>query len=119
MQSLINSDTLRAKHRSKLAEVSLDSKSIYLLLVEHPMRTTFGDAWGCLDQERQGTWGRLYKLLKARLDALVITQWAWSPARIQEGLHIRMERPRKRKLQCLPSRVVGLQHSPAALSEAA
>lgn len=119
MKSLISIDKLRTKHRSKLAEVYLYSKIIYLLLVEHHMRTTFGDAWGCLDQERQGTWWRLYKLLKARLDALVIAQWAWSPARVQEGLHVMMERPRKRKLQCLPSRVVVLQHSPAAFSEAA
>ena len=119
MKSILHIDKLRAKYRSKLAEVYLYSKIIYLLLVEQNMRTTFGQAWGCLDQERHGTWWRLYKLLKVRFDALLIAQWAWNPARVQEGLHVMMERPRKRKLQCLPSRVVALLHSLAAFSEAA
>jgi hypothetical protein len=119
MKSILHIDRLRAKYRSKLAEVYLYSKIIYVLLVEQHMRTTFGDTWGCLDQERQGTWWRLYKLLKARFDALLIAQWAWSPARVRAGLHVMMERPRKRKLQCLPSRVVALLHSLAAFSEAA
>jgi hypothetical protein len=83
------------------------------------MRPTFGDTWGCVNQERQGTGRRLYKLLKARLDALVIAQGAWRPARVHEGFHVMMERPRKRKLPCLPSRVVVLQPSLAAFSEAA
>src|SRR5215471_323469 len=87
MKSILHIDRLRAKYRSKLAEVYLYSKILYVLLVEQHMRTTFGDTWGCLDQERQGTWWRLYKLLKARFDALLIAQWAWSPARVQEGLH--------------------------------
>jgi hypothetical protein len=119
MKSLINIDKLRTKYRGKLAEVYLYSKIIYLLLVEQNMRAMFGDAWGCLDHERHGTWWRLYKLLKARLDALLIAQWTWSLARVQDGLHVMMERSRKRKLQCVPSRVVILQHSLAAFSEAA
>lgn len=59
MQSILPMDKLRAKYRSKLAEVYLYSKLVYLLLVEQNMRTTFGYTWGCLDQERQGTWWRL------------------------------------------------------------
>jgi len=92
---------------------------VSLLLVAQNRRTTFGSTWGCLDQERQGTWWRLYKILKARLDALLRAQWAWSPARVRAGFHVLMERPRKRQLQCLPSRVVALLHSLAAFSEAA
>jgi hypothetical protein len=70
MKSLINIDKLRTTYRSKRAEVSLYSKIISLRLVEQNMRAMFGEAWGGWDQERHGTWGRLYKLLKARLDAL-------------------------------------------------
>lgn len=119
MKSILHIDKLRAKYRSKLAEVYLYSKVIYLLLVEHTMRTTFGQAWGALDQERHGTWWRLYKLLKARLDALLIAQGAWRPERLQEGLDVMMERPRKRKLQSLPLRVVQLQQSLPTLPQAA
>jgi hypothetical protein len=49
----------------------------------------------------------------------LIAQGAWSLARVPQGLHVLMARPRRRKLQGLPSRGVALQHSPAALSEAA
>ena len=119
MKSLIHIDKLRTKQRSKLAEVYLYSKIIYQLIVEHDMRTTFGYLGGSLDQERQGTWWRFYKLLKARLDAILIAQWAWKAVRVHECFHVLMERPRKRKLQCLPRRVVELQQSLNALPQAA
>lgn len=119
MKSLLHIDKLRTKQRSKLAEVYLYSKIIYQLIVEHDMHTTFGHIWGSLDQERQGTWWRFYKLLKARLDAILIAQWAWKAVRVHECFHVLMERPRKRKLQRLPRRVVELQHSLHALPHAA
>ena len=118
-KSLIQIDKLRTKQRSKLAEVYLYSKILYQLIVDHVMRTTFGAVWGSLDQERQGTWWRFYKLVKARLDAILIAQWAWKAARVHECFHVLMERPRKRKLQCLPRRVVELQQSLKALPHAA
>jgi hypothetical protein len=119
MKSLIHIDKLRTKQRSKLAEGSLYSKIIYQLIVEHDMRTTFGDIWGSLDQERQGTWWPFYKLVTARLDAILIAQWAGKAVRVHECFHVLMERPRKRKLQCLPRRVVELQQSLKALPHAA
>ena len=82
------------------------------------MCTLFGHVWGRLDQERLGTWWRLYKLMKARLDAFLIARWNWRQEAVPASLHVLMERPRKRKLQSLPRRVVELQHSLAALSDA-
>jgi hypothetical protein len=119
MKSLIHIDKLRTKHRSKLAEVYLYSKILYQLIVDHAMRITFGHTWGDLDQERQGTWWRCYKLLKARLDALLIAQWAWTAVQVHECFAVMMERPRKRKLQCLPRRIVALQQQLHALPHAA
>ena len=119
MKSLLHIDKLRTKQRSKLAEVYLYSKILYQLIVEHAMRTTFGHGWGSLDQERQGTWWRCYKLVKARLDALLIAQWTWEAVRVHECFHVLMERPRKRQLQCLPRRVVELQQRLNALPQAA
>jgi hypothetical protein len=106
MKSLLPLDKLRTKQRSKLAEVYLYSKIIYQLLVDHAMRTTFGAVWGALDQERQGTWWRFYKLLKAQFDAALLAQWTGDAVRVRACFHVLMERPRKRKLQCLPRRVV-------------
>jgi hypothetical protein len=79
----------------------------------------FGHEWSGLDRERHGTWWRLYKLLKTRLEAILIAPWARRPAAVSAGLHVLMERPRKRKLQRLPSRVMELQHSLNRLSNAA
>jgi len=119
MKSLINLNKLRAHRGSTLAEVYLYGKVLYLLLVEQGMRTTFGHAWGGLDGERAGTSWRLYKLLKARLDALLIAQWAWRPEAVPACFHVLMERPRKRKLQHLPCRVVELRYTLNALPKAA
>jgi hypothetical protein len=119
MKSLIHIDKLRTKQRSKLAEVYLYSKIRYQLIVEHAMRTTFGHTWGSLDQERQGTWWRCYKLLKARLDATLIAQWAWKAVQVHACFSVMMERPRKRKLQCLPRRIIELQQRFYALPHAA
>jgi hypothetical protein len=83
------------------------------------MRTTFGHAWGGLDGDRAGTSWRLYKLLKARLDAILIAQWAWRLEAVPACCHVLMERPRKRKLQHLPRRVVELRYTLNVLSKAA
>src|SRR5262245_21528936 len=118
-KSLIHIDKLRTKQRSKLAEVYLYSKILYQLIVDHAMRTTFGAVWGSLDQDRRGTWWRLYKLVKARLDASLLAQRTWDIVRVRACFHILMERPHKRKLQGLPRRVVELQARLDALPRAA
>lgn len=109
MKSLMHIDKLRTKQHSKLAEVYLYSKIIYQLLVEHTMRTTFDHGWSFLDQERQGTGWRFYKLVKARFDAILLGQGAGETARVPACFHVLMERSRKRKLQGLPRRVVDRQ----------
>jgi Transposase DDE domain len=119
MKSLININKLRAHRGSKLAEVYLYGKVLYLLLLEQDMRTTFGQEWGGLDGERQGTWWRLYKLVKARFDAMLMAPWAWRAEAVPACFHVLMERPRKRKLQRLPRRVVELRHTLNTLPHAA
>jgi hypothetical protein len=51
--------------------------------------------------------------------AILIAQWAWKAVRIHECFHVMLERPRKRKLQCLPRRVVALQQRLNTLPHAA
>jgi hypothetical protein len=119
MKSLININKLRAQRGSKLAEVYLYGKVLYLLLVEHDMRTTFAQEWSGLTEERQGTGWRIYKLLKARFDALLIAQWAWRADAVPACFHVLMERPRKRKLQRLPHRVMALRYTLTTLVRAA
>ena len=119
MKSLITIHKLRAKRGRKRAAVSLYGPVLSLLLVAQAMRTTLGHEGGGLDRERRGTWWRLYKLLKTQLDAILLAPWAWRPEAVSACLHVLMERPRKRKLQRLPSRVRELRHSLNRLSNAA
>lgn len=119
MKSVLHIDKLRAKYGSKLAEVYLYGKIIYLQIIDQAMRLAFDDEWGYLDRERSGTWWRCYKLFKAQFDALLIAREAWQTAAMHDCLSVMMERPRKRRLQCLPRRVVELQHSLQAFPQAA
>jgi hypothetical protein len=111
MKSLSNLKKLRAQRGSTLAEGSLYGTILSLRLVEPAMRTPCGHAWGGLDGERHGTWWRLSKRLQARFDARLIAPWAWRAEAVPACCHVRMERPRKRKLQRLPRRVVELRHT--------
>ena len=80
---------------------------LYVLLIDQEMRETFGDDWGQGAPCRAGTPWRFYKLLKGRFDSIVLAQWSWKHDAAASCLHVMLERPRKRKLQCLPRRVVG------------
>ena len=65
-KSVLDVDALRAKAQSPLAEVWLHGKLLYALLVERRMRRTLGADWGRLDRQRQGTWWRVWGMLKER-----------------------------------------------------
>ena len=119
MQSLLNRNKRRAHRGSTLAAVSLYGKVLSLRLVEQDLRPTCGDAWGGLDRDRAGPSWRLYTLLNARLDAILIAPWAWRLAAVPACCHVLRERPRQRKLQHLPRRVVELRYTLNVLSKAA
>lgn len=114
-KSLLDVGKLRAQAGSDLAEVWLLGKLLYALLLEKKTRRTVGDVWGWLDQERKATWWRPWKLLKAKYDPLITGSWYWSEDHWAEALEVLCERPRKRKLQQLPARVIELQKNIAAL----
>ena len=59
-KSVLDVDALRAKAHSPLAEVWLHGKLLYALMLERRMRRQLGDRWGRLDQERVGTWWRVW-----------------------------------------------------------
>jgi hypothetical protein len=64
-------DALRAKAHSPLAEVWLQGKLVYALMLERRMRRTLGDRWGRLDHERVGTWWRGWGMLKDAIAPLI------------------------------------------------
>ncbi len=112
-------DKMRAKEGSQLAEASLYGKVLYVLLVDQEMRANFGEDWGGWAESRVGTPWRFYSLLKRRLDSRVFAPESWKLEAAASCFTVMMERPRKRKLQCLPRRVVDLSFLLGHLAAAA
>ncbi|OAD22527.1 hypothetical protein THIOM_001665, partial [Candidatus Thiomargarita nelsonii] len=55
LKSLLDIDELRAKEDCGLAEVWLNGKLLYALILEKRLRIRIGDDWGYLDRERIGS----------------------------------------------------------------
>jgi hypothetical protein len=109
-KSVLDVDALRAKACSPLAEVWLHGKLLYALLLERRMRRTLGDRWGRLDQERVGTWWRVWEMLKDAIAPLITGALFWPTEAWTNCLRMLAERPRRRKLQQLPPEAIALLH---------
>jgi hypothetical protein len=107
-KSVLDVDALRAKAHSPLAEVWLQGKLVYALMVERRMRRTLGDHWGRLDHERMGTWWRVWGMLKDAIAPLITGALFWPEEAWEACLAVLAERPRRRKLQKLPPAAIAL-----------
>jgi len=109
-KSVLDVDALRAKARSPLAEVWLHGKLLYALMLERRMRRVLGDRWGRLDQERFGTWWRVWGMLKEELAPMITGALFWKDTSWEACLKVLAERPRRRKLQQLPLEVISVRY---------
>jgi hypothetical protein len=101
-KSVLDVDALRAKAHRPLAEVWLHGKWLYALMLERRMRRQLGDRWGRLDQERVGTWWRVWGMLKDERAPRITGALFWKADAWAACLKVFMERPRRRTLQQLP-----------------
>jgi Transposase DDE domain len=101
-KSVLDVDALRAKAHSPLAAVWLHGKLLYALMLERRMRRQLGDRWGRLDQERVGTWWRVWGMLKDEIAPMITGALFWKEDAWAACLKVLMERPRRRTLQQLP-----------------
>ena len=76
-KSVLAVDALRARACSPLAEVWLHGKLLYALMRERRRRRSLGAHWGRLDQERTGTWWRVWDMLKEVLAPLITGALFW------------------------------------------
>ena len=104
LKSLLDIDKLRSKE-GIIADIWLNGKLLYALMLENRMRKKFGDNWGYLNEERQGTWWRPIKLLKREIEPIITGVQFWRSENWKACLSVLVERPRRRKLQTLPKRV--------------
>jgi hypothetical protein len=105
---VLDVDALRAKATSPLAEVWLHGKLLYALMLERRMRRQWGARWGWLDQERLGTWWRLWGMLKEERAPIIPGALFWKAEAWESCLKVLAERPRRRKLQQLPPEAIDL-----------
>src|SRR5438128_789456 len=66
-------------------------------------RRQLGDRWGRLDHERLGTWWRVWGMLKDEIAPMSTGALFWQENAWAACLQVLVERPRRRKLQRLPS----------------
>ncbi len=107
-KSVLDVDALRAKATSPLAEVWLHGKLLYALMLERRMRRQLGDRWGWLDQERLGTWWRVWGMLKDEIAPMITGALFWKADVWAVCLKVLVERPRRRQLQQLPSEAIAV-----------
>jgi len=105
-KSVLDVDALRAKATSPLAEVWLQGKLLYALMLERRMRRQLGDSWGRLDRQRVGTWWRVWGLLKDEIAPMITGALFWKEDAWAACLKVVMERPRRRTLQQLPPEAI-------------
>ncbi len=104
LKSLLDIDKLRSKE-GIIADIWLNGKLLYALILEHRMRRELGDDWGYLNEGRQGSKWRPLKLLKRKIDPIITGVQFWKSDNWAGGLSVLFERPRRRKLQTLPKSV--------------
>ena len=66
------------------------------VVAERRMRRQLGERWGWLDQERLGTWWRLWGMLKEELAPLITGALFWKQEAWEACLKVLAERPRRR-----------------------
>ena len=72
------------------------------------MRRQLGDRWGRLAHERVGTWWRVWGMRKDEMAPLITGALFWQEDAWAACLKVLAERPRRRKLQQLPSEAIDL-----------
>jgi len=101
-QSVLEVDAVRANAPSPLAEVWLPGPWLYAWMLERRLRRQLGERWGWRDQERVGTWGRVWGLRKDERAPRRTGAWCWKEDAWAAGWKVFMARPRRRPLQQLP-----------------
>ena len=72
------------------------------------MRRQLGERWGWLDQERWGTWWRLWGMRKEEIAPLLTGALCWKPEAWEACLQVWAARPRRRTLQQLPPEAIAV-----------
>lgn len=108
LKTLLDIDKLRAYKHSLLAELYIHGKLLYTVALEKLMHKGFGKAAMRMDKPRQLTPWRLLRTVADDVLSALKTRFVKQAHLSQDAIKSLSERPRKRKLQGLPPRILAL-----------
>lgn len=108
MKSLLDIDRLRARKDSDLADLYLHGKLLVAIVTQKIAQRCFGHAAIPMDADRAITPWRLWRMIVDEIKSAIKACFPKRKRFMDECIKSLSERPRKRKLQCLPGRVVEL-----------
>ncbi len=101
LKSILKLGQIRAGRGSQLSRVHLLARMIYALLVETISVERLGSHWTEMRQKRDGTWFRVWKMIRDELTEAIIGTADWQDWQWRLMLKVIWERRRKRRLQRL------------------
>jgi hypothetical protein len=104
-KSLLSLDRLRARQSSPSCNIYLIGKLLYALLLERRMRNRFGNQSGQMDQKRERTCWRLWKLMRQEINPIIAGVSCWFRNDWQSVIKAITERQSNRLLQRIPIKV--------------
>jgi hypothetical protein len=108
LKSLLDIDRLRARKDSKLADLYLHGKLLFAAVTQKIAQRRFGRAATTMDGDRSITHWRLWRTIANEIKAGLTACFPKNKRFIDDHVKSLCERPRKRKLQGLPDRVLEL-----------
>lgn len=108
MKSLLNIDKLRAFKESKLADLYLYGKLLYIVVVEKRANHRFSTAQTGMEKGRSITPWRLWSITAENLRSAIVSCFPYNEKYKADAEKSMTERPRKRKLQTLPDVIFDL-----------
>jgi len=105
-KSLLSFNRLRARQSSPTCNVYLTGKLLYALLLERRMHNRLGQQSGQMDQKRDRTCWRLWKLMRQEINPMITGVSSWVRDDWQSVIEAITERRSNRQLQRIPIEVV-------------
>ncbi|MTW21893.1 transposase, partial [Allochromatium palmeri] len=110
LKTLLDLDALRTKQNSLLGEVWIRGKLLYALVIERGAQRHGAGGFDPLNRPRRLTPWRLLVIVRQAVDRWIGDVQRWQDDRWDACLDVLKERPRRRRLQTLPARVVEMMN---------
>jgi hypothetical protein len=106
LKGLLGLDELRTRQKSIPGDVRIHGKLLYALVIERLLHRQTGRDWIRTDQPREATPWRFLKMVRGQVDAWILDARRWREENWPLCFDVVKERPRRRKLQTLPTQAV-------------